>query len=198
MDLDTFLASATALEPCFHVYASAGTRWDGRVPADLAHALRELGIEAERAMFSATHGINTHKGANFAFALILGSCGAFLSENGSLPSGPRDTERVLELVRSMGACLIPTSASCSRGRSGTSVQTILHPPSGTGRTAAPHKKAPFLMVSASTCATAFREPAARRHKGTRCWNTSCFPTCAANALRHARGAAPSATSPIPC
>ena len=56
-------------------------------PCRFAHALRELGIEAERAMFSATHGINTHKGANFAFALILGSCGAFLS-TGSLPSGP--------------------------------------------------------------------------------------------------------------
>ncbi|MFR3274955.1 MAG: triphosphoribosyl-dephospho-CoA synthase [Collinsella phocaeensis] len=117
MDLDTFLASATALEPCFHVYASAGTRWDGRIPADLAHALRELGIEAERAMFSATHGINTHKGANFAFALILGSCGAFLSENGSLPSGPRDTERVLELVRSMGACLLDTDIRILLARS---------------------------------------------------------------------------------
>ncbi len=106
MDLDTFLASATALEPCFHAYASAGARWDGRDPADLAQTLRNLGIEAEHAMFSATGGINTHKGANFAFALILGSCGAFLSKNGSLPNSPQDTERVLELVRAMGACLL--------------------------------------------------------------------------------------------
>lgn len=140
MDLDTFLASATALEPCFHAYASAGAQWDGRAPADLAHALRELGIEAERAMFSATHGINTHKGANFAFALILGSCGAFLSKSGSLPSGPQDTERVLELVRSMGACLLDTDIRILLARSQrTDRQNDPSAPIGNGAQSGPAK-----------------------------------------------------------
>lgn len=106
MDLDTFLASATALEPCFHAYAAAGLRLGAKDPERLVGELRELGVEGERAMFRATSGVNTHKGANFAFALILGSCGAYLSQTGSLPCGPCDTDRVLELVRTMGAYLL--------------------------------------------------------------------------------------------
>ena len=42
--------------------------------------MRRIGIDAERAMFAATGGVNTHKGANFTFALILGAAGSLLSE----------------------------------------------------------------------------------------------------------------------
>lgn len=106
MDLDTFLASATALEPCFCAYADAGLRLGGEQPVDLAYELRRLGVKGEQAMFSATDGINTHKGANFAFALILGACGAHVAQTGRLPHGAEDSARVLGLVQTMGACLL--------------------------------------------------------------------------------------------
>ncbi len=106
MDLDTFLASATALEPCFCAYADAGLRLGGEDPSALAADLRRLGVTGEQAMFSATDGINTHKGANFAFALILGACGAHVAQAGKLPHNAEDTARVLGLVQAMGTCLL--------------------------------------------------------------------------------------------
>ncbi len=106
MDLDTFLASATALEPRFCAYANAGLRLGGDNPSALATELRRLGVTGEQAMFSATNGINTHKGANFAFTLIMGACGAHLAQTGKLPSSVEDTARVLSLVQAMGACLL--------------------------------------------------------------------------------------------
>lgn len=115
MDLGTFLASAAALEPLFAEYVSAGVSWgraeDGEVAA-LADELRRIGVRAEHAMFTATDGVNTHKGANFMFALVLGAVGAVLGADGaSVGAGaplfsPADTARTLELVSAMGACLL--------------------------------------------------------------------------------------------
>lgn len=118
MDLGTFLASAAALEPLFAEYVSAGVSWeraeDGE-PAALADELRRIGVRAEHAMFTATDGVNTHKGANFMFALVLGAVGAVLgagdSDGASVGAGaplfsPADTARTLELVSAMGACLL--------------------------------------------------------------------------------------------
>ena len=87
MDLSTFLASAAALEPFLSAYAAAGFRLgaDGADAAGLADEMRRIGIGAERAMFAATGGVNTHKGANFTFALILGAAGSLLSEGRGLP-----------------------------------------------------------------------------------------------------------------
>ena len=118
MDLGTFLASAAALEPLFAEYVSAGVSWgraeDGE-PAALADELRRIGVRAEHAMFTATDGVNTHKGANFMFALVLGAVGAVLgagdADGASVGAGaplfsPADTARTLELVSAMGACLL--------------------------------------------------------------------------------------------
>ena len=118
MDLGTFLTSAAALEPLFAEYVSAGVSW-GRVedgePAALADELRRIGVRAEHAMFTATDGVNTHKGANFMFALVLGAVGAVLgagdADGASAGAGaplfsPADTARTLELVSAMGACLL--------------------------------------------------------------------------------------------
>lgn len=115
MHLGTFLASAAALEPLFAEYVSAGVSWgraeDGEVAA-LADELRRIGVRAEHAMFTATDGVNTHKGANFMFALVLGAVGAVLGADGaSVGAGaplfsPADTARTLELVSAMGACLL--------------------------------------------------------------------------------------------
>ena len=108
MDLATFLASAAALEPFLSAYAAAGFRLgaDGADAAGLADEMRRIGIDAERAMFAATGGVNTHKGANFTFALILGATGFLLSEGRGLPLSPADTDEILDLVSRMGACLL--------------------------------------------------------------------------------------------
>ena len=72
MTKDTFYKSIDALRPYLLAYAKAGENHNG-TPLDLFNELRALGKQAEDAMMAATNHINTHKGANFSFALILGA-----------------------------------------------------------------------------------------------------------------------------
>ena len=71
MTKDTFYQSIEALRPFLLAYAKAGKNHNS-TPLDLFNELRALGKQAE-AMMAATSHINTHKGANFSFALILGA-----------------------------------------------------------------------------------------------------------------------------
>ena len=72
MTKDTFYKSIDALRPYLLAYAKAGENHNG-TPLDLFNELRSLGKQAEDAMMAVTNHINTHKGANFSFALILGA-----------------------------------------------------------------------------------------------------------------------------
>ena len=72
MTVQTFLYSAAALQPYFKEMAVLGST----LPEDrLLPALREAGIRAEQAMFRATNGVNTHKGALFSLGLLCGCAG---------------------------------------------------------------------------------------------------------------------------
>jgi len=82
MNLSTLLRSAKVLEPFFEkMYRSgfpAGERGDGRLlskPREVFHRARAIGLEAEHAMFRATSGVNTHKGAIFTLGLLVTSLG---------------------------------------------------------------------------------------------------------------------------
>lgn len=106
MDLGTFLTSARALEAYFVKYAFAGLQLGPNNPEALADEARRIGISAEKAMFEATRGINTHKGANFTFALVLCATGALIKDEHTLPFVPADTTQLFELVSAMGATLL--------------------------------------------------------------------------------------------
>lgn len=75
MDLHTLNISADALEPWWVQFTQAGADHVDAPDPVLLRALRSIGIEAEHAMFAATGGVNTHKGAIFAFGLLLGCAG---------------------------------------------------------------------------------------------------------------------------
>lgn len=68
MDYADFLASATVLRPWFVRCAQEGVQHAS--PSAAFAALRPLGLEAERDMYAATNGINTHKGALFSLGLL--------------------------------------------------------------------------------------------------------------------------------
>ncbi len=75
MDFSTFLDSTAAIAPYMEEFAVVGYTWE-RVDETSLSTLRPLGIECEKAMFSATNGVNTHKGAIFSLG-ILTACAAY-------------------------------------------------------------------------------------------------------------------------
>lgn len=75
MDLNTFLTSIKAISPYFEHSYHFGQK-NGNIPLNpFFQQLRLIGQEAEKKMFLATRNINTHKGAIFAFLLLLASIG---------------------------------------------------------------------------------------------------------------------------
>ncbi len=78
MDYGTMVRSIMALRPYFIRLALCGYRHE--LPA--AEEVIALGLEAEKAMFNATGGINTHKGALFSLGLTaVASCNELYTSN---------------------------------------------------------------------------------------------------------------------
>jgi len=75
MNKNTFLASANALFPYFRNCVDLGQHYTDKDSCKLFHALREEGIKAEKIMYEATNGINTHKGAIYSFGILCGAIG---------------------------------------------------------------------------------------------------------------------------
>ena len=75
MDVSTFERSAAALEPYFASMALEGMIFPG-APRLLFENIRRIGISAERAMYQATDGVNTHKGLIFHMGILSGAAGA--------------------------------------------------------------------------------------------------------------------------
>ncbi len=75
MDIFTFFRSLTALGAYFRECAQIGIETSHLPAKDTFGKLRQAGIRAEQAMFAATGGVNTHKGAIFTLGLLCGSAG---------------------------------------------------------------------------------------------------------------------------
>ncbi|MFP9009790.1 triphosphoribosyl-dephospho-CoA synthase, partial [Pseudomonas aeruginosa] len=70
LHLGLMQASALSLWPCFKEMADAAQR-HGRIDARLRGVLGQLGRDGEAAMLRTTEGVNTHRGAIWALALLL-------------------------------------------------------------------------------------------------------------------------------
>ena len=100
MNFFTFLDSSASLIPWFREFFCLG--WDHSSESDrqLFERLRYAGQRAEAAMFSATGGINTHKGLVFASAILCGALGK-VHAGRELPLPFTD---VLQECRRLGKC----------------------------------------------------------------------------------------------
>ena len=96
MTYQNFVDSARALQHCFTQCAQAGVAFPeafsaAHTPADLQHAgdlphsddlkqlaakLRSIGLAGEAAMYQATGGVNTHKGAIFSMGILCAAAAA--------------------------------------------------------------------------------------------------------------------------
>lgn len=83
MDVDTFRRSAEALRPFFALMAERGIQEQGS-PEELFRSLRGTGMEAEKAMYGATGGVNTHKGIIFTFGVFCAAAGRCIREKKEL------------------------------------------------------------------------------------------------------------------
>ena len=75
MDISTFQVSAAALSGYYVNCGRTGMVTATNAPAETFRQLRLLGLEAEQAMYAATGGVNTHKGAIFTLGLLCGAAG---------------------------------------------------------------------------------------------------------------------------
>ncbi|KFI45050.1 triphosphoribosyl-dephospho-CoA synthase [Bifidobacterium bohemicum] len=73
MTVFTFIDSAVALRDYFDAAARCGADFAGADLTALFERLRALGRGAEREMFEATDGVNTHKGAVFSLGVAVGA-----------------------------------------------------------------------------------------------------------------------------
>lgn len=69
MDFYSFIDSTVALNRYIYLFAKEGFK-EG-TPKDIFNNIRKIGIEAEKAMFKSTKGINTHKGMIFLMGIIV-------------------------------------------------------------------------------------------------------------------------------
>ena len=92
MNTETFKRSADALRGFWRDCFRTGVETAALPAADAFARLRRLGLEAERRMFDATGGVNTHKGAIFTLGTVCGALGRLWQ-----PESPcRDPEKIAE------------------------------------------------------------------------------------------------------
>ena len=75
MTVDTFRASIEALAPYWVECFAIGRETASKPAEEAFRHLREAGLKAEKAMLSATNGVNTHKGAIFTLGAVCGAVG---------------------------------------------------------------------------------------------------------------------------
>lgn len=82
MDMFTFLDSTAALLPYFEEAVRLGQETRSLPPQETFRRLRQAGVAGERAMFRATHGVNTHKGAVFTLGTVCAAAGRLWTAEG--------------------------------------------------------------------------------------------------------------------
>lgn len=99
MDLFTFLDSTAALLPYFEQAVALGRETRDLPPQETFRRLRQAGAAGERAMFRATGGVNTHKGAVFTLGTVCAAAGRLWTAEGF----SKDLEETLALCGEMSA-----------------------------------------------------------------------------------------------
>lgn len=79
MSIDTFLKSASVISGWLPRFVDIGYRFADVSACEFLPLVRPTGVLCERAMFVATQGVNTHKGAIFALALLCSAAGRLVA-----------------------------------------------------------------------------------------------------------------------
>lgn len=97
MDIFTFIKSSCVLRGYFEEFFKRGYQAEKELPLpELFEQIRQLGLEAEQAMYQVTLGVNTHKGAIFSLGILLCATGYVHKQNTSIT-----VEKVLSVTKKM-------------------------------------------------------------------------------------------------
>lgn len=83
MGIKHFFASANALRPFLCRFTEEGFLTRDLPPKETFRRIRAIGMDAEQAMYRATHGVNTHKGAIFSMGLFCAAAGRLAPQHWS-------------------------------------------------------------------------------------------------------------------
>ncbi len=97
MSVETFERSAAALTPYWERCVEIGQMTANELPETTFSQLRTAGLDAENAMFAATGGVNTHKGAIFTLGTVCGALGRLWRAEAPC----RDTNAILQACAAM-------------------------------------------------------------------------------------------------
>lgn len=99
MDVFTFIESAQALHPYFVAAQKIGNEFLGDNLSQMFNELRRVGVIAEKRMYLATNGINTHKGAIFSLGILVCAT-AYLQKNETF-SRKELANTIIKMVRNL-------------------------------------------------------------------------------------------------
>ncbi len=121
MDIFSFMSSASVLFPYFKHCALVGRRRCGSSPEDVFNSLRYPGMEAEDAMYAATNGVNTHKGAIFLLGIVCAAAGLLTGQSMSL-----STDNLCRTVAAMTKGLVQECQTiCEASSAGTNGEACI-------------------------------------------------------------------------
>ena len=106
MDFALMARSIKALQPYLVKLAVMGRTCAGRDVMPDAEEVRQVGIEAEKAMLIATGGVNTHRGALFAMGLTTLAAAWSMEHNGTV-----NAQHLRDLIMQVAGGFAPTAGT---------------------------------------------------------------------------------------
>lgn len=122
MDIDHFIASAKALEPYFEECVKIGQETAACFPEDTFPLLRQAGLAAEKTMYRATGGINTHKGVIYTLGVLCGSLGRLWMPEAPVAQIGAVLSQCAEIVRSA----VESDFACANGTTAGQALYLAH------------------------------------------------------------------------
>ena len=110
MNYETFLASTEAITPYMVRMFVEGmdATAAGHAPEEVFRMIRGTGLEAERAMYAATDGVNTHKGMIFTMGIVLAATGILYARREEAAGRLKDEVKPETLAAAEGAAMPET------------------------------------------------------------------------------------------
>lgn len=99
MDISTFMKSAETLESYFQNCVNIGQLTASQTPEETFALLRTAGLSAEKEMYAATGGINTHKGIIYTLGILCGALGRLWTPETPIAPIPRLFDECAQMVK---------------------------------------------------------------------------------------------------